>query len=914
MTSTELRTSFLRYFERHGHRIVPSSPLVPHGDTTLLFTNAGMNQFKDVFLGREQRAYSRATTAQKCMRVSGKHNDLDNVGPSLRHHTFFEMLGNFSFGDYFKHDAIALAWALLTAEWSLPADRLYATIFRGEDGVPRDEEAYARWRDFLPADRIHELGAADNFWAMGDTGPCGRCSEIHYFRGDDLPCAAPSCLGPACDCDRFVEVWNNVFMEFDRQSDGTLRPLPRPSIDTGMGLERVAAIMGGTLSNYDTDVFEPVVAAIARETGGDASPDAVHVLATASDPRAISTRVVADHCRAMTFLIADGVLPGNEWRAYVLRKIMRRAMRHGRRLGTSEPFLHRLVDVLVAQMGDAYPELPAGRDTIVGVVRAEEERFDAVLTGGLPRLEALLDQTAAGDGVVPGGEAFRLYDTWGLPLDFIEDLAAERKLSLDHAAFDRAMEAQRGRARAHSAFDGKRGDEFQFTSPAVFDRLRAAGDTFEGYTDTTVTEAHVVALFDEQRAQVAELASGTAGFALLDRTPFYLESGGQVSDAGVLLNAAGAPLARVDGLLRVGPGLPRAHRVRVMAGPLAEGQTVTGQVDVARRDATRRNHTATHLLHAALRQVLGPHVKQAGSLVAPDRLRFDFTHFAPVAHADLAEIEEIVNGQILRNAGVTTEVRNTDEAIAGGAMALFGEKYGDHVRVVTVPGFSVELCGGTHCRATGDIGLFAITEESGVAAGVRRIEAQTGLGALHDLQAHRGTLRRVLAALSVGEDQAADAVAKLQADARRLAREVTDLKVRVAMGGSAASPTEAAGPSEARMVAGSPFVVRQVDGLEREALRQLADQYKDRLKSGGVVLASTDAEGRVAIVASVTSDLKGRFHAGNIVKALAPIVGGRGGGRPDFAEAGGADASKVGEMLAAAPRVIEDLAGAGSKH
>jgi len=477
MTSSELRQSFLRFFERNGHRIVPSSPLVPHGDPTLLFTNAGMNQFKDVFLGRETRPYTRAASAQKCMRVSGKHNDLDNVGPSLRHHTFFEMLGNFSFGDYFKHDAIGFAWTLLTDEWGLGKDRLYATIFRGEDGIPRDEEAAKRWRDFLPAERIAELGAADNFWSMGDTGPCGRCSEIHYFRGDHLPCSAPVCLGPACDCDRFVEIWNNVFMEFDRQPDGSLLPLPKPSIDTGMGLERIAAVMRGTLSNYDTDVFAPLLAAIEREAGGNQTPEQ---LAREATPHAISTRVVADHLRAMTFLIADGVLPSNEWRGYVLRKIMRRAMRHGRRLGLTEPFLYRLADVLVGHMGEAYPELRSGRDTIVQVIRAEEARFDAVLTGGLPRLEELLDTAAASGGVVPGDEAFRLYDTWGLPLDFIEDLASERRLAFDREGFDRAMEAQREKARAKSAFETRRADEPQFADEAAAAALRAAGDGFEG--------------------------------------------------------------------------------------------------------------------------------------------------------------------------------------------------------------------------------------------------------------------------------------------------------------------------------------------------------------------------------------------------------------------------------------------------
>ncbi|HEX7087399.1 MAG TPA: alanine--tRNA ligase [Vicinamibacterales bacterium] len=900
MTSSELRQSFLRFFERHGHRIVPSSPLVPHGDPTLLFTNAGMNQFKDVFLGRETRPYTRATSSQKCMRVSGKHNDLDNVGPSLRHHTFFEMLGNFSFGDYFKHDAIGFAWALLTGEWGLPADRLYATIFRGEDGIPRDDEAATRWRDFLPAERIAELGAADNFWSMGDTGPCGRCSEIHYFRGADLPCSAPVCLGPACDCDRFVEIWNNVFMEFDRQPDGSLQPLPTPSIDTGMGLERIAAVMRGTPSNYDTDVFAPLLAAIEREAGGRETPEA---LAREMTPHAVSTRVVADHLRAMTFLIADGVLPSNEWRGYVLRKIMRRAMRHGRRLGLTEPFLHRLADVLVEHMGDAYPELRTGRDTIAQVIRAEEARFDAVLTGGLPRLEELLDTAAASGGVVPGDEAFRLYDTWGLPLDFIEDLASERKLAFDREGFDRAMEAQREKARAKSAFDTRRAEEPQFADEAAAGALRAAGDVFEGYTTTEVPGARVIALFDARRRQVRTLPAGADGFVLLDRTPFYLESGGQISDRGDLRNEAGAVIAQVETVVRLGAGLPRAHKVTVL-DELAEGQTVTAHVDEATRDATRRNHTATHLLHAALRQVLGPHVKQAGSLVAPDRLRFDFTHFAPLTDAQLREIERLVNEQILRNAAVGTEVKPLDEAMASGAMALFGEKYGDRVRVVSIPGFSMELCGGTHTRATGDIGLFTIVQESGVAAGVRRIDALTGEGALAATQRQRETLESVTRALNVGESQLPDAIARLQQEARRLAREVQELKVRLAAGGAGQG---AGANGDTVDINGVTAVFRSVAGLDKHALRELSDTVKQQIRSGIVVLASDSGEGKVSIVAAVTPDLKGRVHAGNIVKALAPIVGGGGGGRPDFAEAGGRDASKIDAMLAEGRTVVEKM-------
>ena len=899
MTSSELRRSFLEYFQRHGHRIVPSSPLVPHGDATLLFTNAGMNQFKDVFLGREQRGYARATTSQKCMRVSGKHNDLDNVGPSLRHHTFFEMLGNFSFGDYFKHDAIAYAWELLTKEWGLEEDKLFATIFNGEDGIPRDDDAYTRWLDFVPPARIVELGAADNFWSMGDTGPCGRCSEIHYFRGNELPCTAPTCLGPACDCDRFVEIWNNVFMEFDRQPGGALVPLPKPSIDTGMGLERIAAVKKGTLSNYDTDAFTPLLVAIESAHGGSTPPSE---LATSMAPAAISTRVVADHLRAMTFLIADGVLPSNEWRGYVLRKIMRRAMRHGKRLGFAEPVLHVLADDLIAHMGDAYPELRSGRDTIAQVIRAEEHRFDAVLTNGLPKLEELLDRAAQHGTPVSGGDAFRLYDTLGLPLDFIEDLASERKLVLDKAGFDRAMEAQREKARARSAFEGKRAEEPAFT-PETAERLRASGEQFEGYTATRTEGAIITALLDADRKQAATLPAGSSGYVLLDRTPFYLESGGQISDTGDLRNEAGTVVARVEGVVRLGAGLPRGHKVTVVADVLDAGHTVTARVDERLRDATRRNHTATHLMHAALRQVLGTHVKQAGSLVAPDRLRFDFTHFTPVTSAQLREIEALVNEQILRNAAVTTEVKDTAAAMASGAMALFGEKYGDRVRVVTIPEFSVELCGGTHTRATGDIGLFTITQESGVAAGVRRIEALTGDGALHDYQTRRETLHRLVTALGVSDEQAADATARLQQDARRLAREVQELKVKLAMGGASASGGETGEVD----LGGVKAVFRAVPGLDKNSLREFSDSLKAAIKSGVVVLASATEDGKVAIVASVTPDLKGRLHAGNIVKALAPIVGGGGGGRPDFAEAGGKDPSKIDAMLAEGRLVVERM-------
>jgi alanyl-tRNA synthetase len=892
MTSNEIRASFLGFFARHAHRVVASSPLVPANDPTLLFTNAGMNQFKDVFLGRERRDYRRAASAQKCMRVSGKHNDLDNVGPSLRHHTFFEMLGNFSFGDYFKADAIPFAWRLLTEEWKLPPDRLHATVFAGDQAVPRDDEAVRLWRQVLPADRVTELGAADNFWAMGDTGPCGRCSEVHYFRGNDLPCAEPVCQGVACSCDRYVEIWNNVFMEFDRQPDGRLDPLPAPSIDTGMGLERITAVLQNVLSNYDTDLFTPLLSAIGelagtRYGGGISATD-------------VSMRVVADHARAATFLIADGVVPSHEWRGYVLRKIMRRAMRHGKRLGMAGLFLHELVDVLAREMGPAYPELDAQRDYVRRMIRTEEERFESVLTTGLPRLEDVLDRADAGSRVVPGDAAFKLYDTWGVPLDFIEDLAAERRLTLDSAAFERAMEAQREKARAQSGFGTARTGGRSLEEATA--SLHGVPDEFDGYTATRVPGVRILAVLDEEGRALEALTEGQVGYLALARTPFYLESGGQVSDTGEIATDSGSGRARVEGLARAGTDRPRLHRVRMLSGVLRGQDLVTATVDEATRDATRRNHTATHLLHAALRQVLGPHVKQAGSLVAPDRLRFDFVHYAPIDPEQVEAIERLVNGQVWRNATVQTEVRSTDEAIAAGAMALFGEKYGSNVRVVSVPGVSMELCGGTHVRATGEIGLFAVVQESGVAAGVRRIEAVTGSTALALHQQRRRELDAILDVLKSPADQAVTAVDRLQAEARRLARENGQLKMKVAMGGGAGAAS-----ADTQDAGGVKLVARRVAGLDKAALGQLADTLKGKLGSGVVVVAS-ETDGRVAIVVSVTKDLVPRVHAGAIVKRIAPFVGGGGGGRPDFAEAGGRNPAGIDQLLDEARKVVTEMA------
>src|SRR4051812_2346292 len=878
MTSNEIRSSFLEYFKKHGHRVVPSSPLVAADDPTLLFTNAGMNQFKDLFLGREKRDYTRATTSQKVMRVSGKHNDLDNVGPSFRHHTFFEMLGNFSFGDYFKKDAIAFAWALLTDVWKMSPDRMVVSVFKGENGIPRDDEAYDIWRKFVPADRILELGSDDNFWQMGETGPCGRCSEIYYVRGTGN--------------DPEIEIWNNVFMEFERSADGTLTPLPAPSIDTGMGLERITAVMQQKDSNYDTDLFMPLLQRVGELAG------TTYGAAAETD---ISMRVVADHARATAFLIGDGVIPSNEWRGYVLRKIMRRAMRHGKHLGLAEPFLHSLVAVLDRHMGDAYPELRRNRSMIEKTILAEENRFDAVLTDGLPRLEAEIAKALETPGrVLPGDAAFRLYDTFGVPYDFIEDTAATNDVRVDRAGYDLAMEAQRGKARAGSTFGAaKKAGEFQLgTEHSDLE----VGDTFEGYSSTAVKGVPIVGVWNDARQPVDVLPQGSTGFVALARTPFYLESGGQVSDSGRITNEANGASATVDALVRIRPGLPRAHRVQVATGTLRVRDIVTAEVDADRRDATRRNHTATHLLHAALRTVLGSHVKQAGSLVAPDRLRFDFVHFQAITQEELDRIERIVNEQIVRNTAVNTEVRTTDEAIAAGAMALFGEKYGDKVRVVSVPGFSMELCGGTHVRATGDIGLFAIVGESGVAAGVRRIEALTGLGAVAWAQQQRAALHKIVQTVHVNEDQVVETIERLQAEAKRLSREITQLKTTLALGGGA-SGAEA---DETIEVAGIKLARRKVADLNKDALRGLADSLKARIKSGVVVIASA-ADGKVQVVVAVTADLTGRVKAGQIVKELAPIVGGSGGGRPDFAEAGGKQPEKIDDLLAAAPAVVERL-------
>jgi alanyl-tRNA synthetase len=896
MTWREIRASFLEYFERNGHRVVASSSLVPHDDPSLLFTNAGMNQFKDVFLGKEQRDYTRAASSQKCMRVSGKHNDLENVGPSPSHHTFFQMLGNFSFGDYFKKDAIEFAWELLTGVWKIPKDTLFVTVFKGEGGIQRDLDAREFWLKHVAEDHLSELGSDDNFWQMGETGPCGRCSEIYYFRGNQIPCPEPVCRGVECSCSRYVEIWNNVFMEFDRQADGSLEPLPAPSIDTGMGLERITAVLQGHQSNYDTDLFGPILDEIGKVTGKK--------YGRSMSPDDVSMRVIADHSRTTAFLIADGVMPSNEFRGYVLRKIMRRAMRHGMKLGIADTFLPQLVDVVVREMGDAYPELRSNRDTVVSVVRNEEERFTSVLADSYGRIENLLAAAEQSRGrQISGDDAFKLHDTFGVPLDFVEDIASERRITVDRDGFERAMQRQQEQARAKSAFDGRKGQEFVFSSEEAQQGLSAAADRFEGYTTTTVKGTPVIALFDKERRQVKALPEGSEGYAALGRTPFYVEAGGQVSDVGQIRADASGASAHVGGMSRIASGMPRLHRIQLKSGTLHERDIITAEVDAATRDATRRNHTATHLLHAALRKVLGSHVKQAGSLVAPDRLRFDFVHSSPLERKQILEIETIVNEQIYRNAPVVTEERSTQEAMASGAMALFGEKYGDRVRVVTIPGFSMELCGGTHCQATGDIGFFAVVSEGGVAAGVRRIEAVTGAGAVQHHQSTREALDDLLGALGTPADRARAAVEHLQSENKRLAREINRQRI---------VSTEGLKDAFKRLqIEDITFEVVTVKGLEKSALRDLIDSRRLKLGSGVVVAASVFGD-KAQLAVGVTPDLTNRINAGSLIKVLAPIVGGRGGGRADFAEAGGKDPSRVEQELEAESRkALEGLVAAG---
>ncbi|MBK0027117.1 alanine--tRNA ligase [Stenotrophomonas sp. S48] len=866
-TTSQIRSDFLEFFKGKGHTIVPSAPLVPGNDPTLLFTNSGMVQFKDVFLGAEKRSYVRAADVQRCLRAGGKHNDLDQVGYTARHHTFFEMLGNWSFGDYFKKDAIAWAWELLTQVWKLPAERLLVTVYQ------TDDEAYALWRDMvgIPEERIVRIGdnkgapfASDNFWQMADTGPCGPCTEIFYDHGDHIAGGPPG--SPDEDGDRFIEIWNLVFMQFDRQPDGTLVPLPAPCVDTGMGLERLAAILQHVHTNYEIDLFQALIRKASQLTG-------------TADLENKSLRVIADHIRACSFLIVDGVLPSNEGRGYVLRRIIRRALRHGWMLGVRQPFFSKLVPTLVEQMGEAYPELPAAVDTVTRALQAEEERFAETLDAGMKIFEDVAAK--AGNGVIPGVDAFRLYDTYGFPLDLTQDIARERELTVDIAGFDAAMEQQRETARAAGKFGGGvtlPAELVATLTPTVFlgyDRLQADGLT-------------VLAVLKDGRP-VAAADAGDAVIVITDKTPFYAESGGQVGDTGVL-SGAGVRLDVTD--TQKFAGQFHGHVGTLAEGGLKVGDVLAGQVDGERRGATILNHSATHLLHAALREVLGTHVQQKGSLVAPDRLRFDFSHFQPITAEELAIIERKVNQQVRANNAAEVHNMGMQEALDFGAMALFGEKYGENVRVLKMGDYSTELCGGTHVGRTGDIGLFKITSEGGVSAGVRRIEAVTGQGALDYVDAEEARLAEAAELLG---GSAADVVEKIRALGQRqkqLERELEAVKAKVAAGATADLS------SQAVEVAGVKVLAARLEGFDAKALRDAIDRLKQQLGDAVIVLAGAQ-DGKAALVAGVNGSAMGKVKAGELLSHIAGQIGGKGGGRPDLAQGGGEDGPALATALSA---------------
>jgi alanyl-tRNA synthetase len=946
LTGSEIRRKFLDFFVEKNHKEVHSSSLVPQNDPTLLFTNAGMNQFKDVFLGLEKRDYSRATTSQKCVRAGGKHNDLENVGFTNRHHTFFEMLGNFSFGDYFKKDAIAYAWELITSpDWfGIDGKKLYVTVFNGEGGLQRDAEAYDLWAaQGVPNERIFELGAKDNFWQMGDTGPCGPCSEIHYDMGPAASDQGHTDCAFTCDCGRFVEIWNLVFMQFDRDASGKLNPLPKPSIDTGMGLERVTAVLQGVISNYETDFFTPLIKRAAELTGtttarvGTGAPP-VHAerssAAVATHKSAASLRVIADHSRAATFLISDGVLPSNEGRGYVLRKIIRRAITHGRLLGQTKPFLYQMIFAVRDLMQDAYPELKDTADRVSKTVQVEETRFAHTMDVGLEKLETLLKGSVE---KLAGEDAFKLYDTFGMPLDFMQDAARDQGIAFDKAGFDRAMEAQRSLARA-----SWKGAAKQTANPAY---QKLPPSKFEGYWQTRSDGCEVLAIIHNGQG-VQQLSAGEEGEVILDHTPFYAESGGQVGDRGWFYSDDhNTVVAEVKGCYSPIQGV-RVHQVVMKGeksksppsaksaegwGTLKVGDRVDAVVNTDVREATMRNHTATHLLHAGLREVLGEHVKQAGSLVAPNHLRFDFSHFTAVEDEELQDIEDIINKEVLRNRKVETITDvPIDEAINKyHAMALFGEKYGDKVRVVRIGDFSTELCGGTHTAATGEIGLIKILKEGSVSSGVRRVEAITGEGSLrhfrkdHALEnvvssfvgSHPSKTAKGGAASSDSSESAAESetsfspaealkaeLEKKDAEIKRLGRELDQVRMK------SASSSAANIGDKVKEVKGVKVLAHRVDNLERAQMRTLVDQLRDKIGSGVVVLGST-SNGNVSLIVGVTKDLTGRVQAGKVIGTVAQKVGGKGGGRPDLAEAGGKDAGALDAALDGVYGVVEGLLG-----
>jgi alanyl-tRNA synthetase len=873
----DIRASFLNYFAKAGHEIVSSSPLVPRNDPTLMFTNAGMVQFKNLFTGAEKRPYSRATTVQKCVRAGGKHNDLDNVGYTARHHTFFEMLGNFSFGDYFKDRAIELAWNLVTKEFGLSKDKLTATVYVDDD------QAFDLWKKIagLPDSRIIRIAGADNFWQMGDTGPCGPCSEIFYDHGDKIPGGPPG--SPDAEGDRFIEIWNLVFMQFEQQPGGARVPLPRPSIDTGMGLERIAAVLQGTHDNYSIDLFRALIGVIAELT--KVSPDG---------PQKASHRVIADHLRASAFLIADGVLPSNEGRGYVLRRIMRRAMRHAELLGARDPLMWRLVPVLVREMGQAYPELVRAEALITETLKLEETRFRKTLERGLSILEEETKSLKQG-GQLKGETAFTLYDTYGFPLDLTQDALRARGIGVDLAAFNTAMEKQRQTARASWAGSGEAA-----ASTAWFPiRERLGATEFLGY-ETEVAEGVVTALVRDGK-EVPELKAGEAGSVIVNQTPFYGESGGQVGDTGAM-KADGVRFAVNDTQKEAGDLF--VHHGTVEQGALKVGQALALEVDHAWRSAIRRNHSATHLLHEALRQVLGDHVAQKGSMVAADRLRFDFSHPKPMTAEEIGRVEDIANDHVLANSPVTTRLMALDDARASGARALFGEKYGDEVRVVAMGegsgntmGWSVELCGGTHVRRTGDIGLIFGLSDSGVAAGVRRAEALTGTAARKSAHYAVQLAKAASSELKVTLEDLPERIASLLDERKKLERELSDAKKKLAMGGGAEA---ASGDNGVRSIGNIKLLARAVSGIDIKDLKSLADEGKKQIGSGVVALVATSEDGKASIVVGVTSDLVARFSAVDLVRKASEVLGGKGGGgKPDMAQAGGPDGSKADAALAA---------------
>ena len=861
-SSNEIRSTFLEYFKERGHEIVRSGPLVPANDATLLFTNSGMVQFKDAFLGSEKRPYVRATTSQRCVRAGGKHNDLENVGYTARHHTFFEMLGNFSFGDYFKQDAIRYCWDLLTEVYGLPVERLWVTVYE------EDQEAEDIWKNEIGVDpeRFSRCGVKDNFWSMGDTGPCGPCSEVFYDHGPEVSGGPPG--SPDEDGDRYIEIWNLVFMQYNRDADGTMTPLPKPSVDTGMGLERLAAVLQGVHSNYETDLFIHLIDKAAVVTG-------------ATDLSDKSLRVIADHIRACAFLIVDGVVPSNEGRGYVLRRIIRRAIRHGHKLGVEGPFFYRLVEALEQEMGAAYPELGERREVVERILRQEEERFDETLDQGLRILDQAIEDLSGEQ--IPGDTVFRLYDTFGFPVDLTADIARERGLTVDMVNFEKAMEAQRDRARAASQFEAG-GDKAL--------EVEACSE-FVGY-DSTRGEGRVIALFHDG-APVESLGPEDRGIVVLDSTPFYSEGGGQVGDQGEI--SANGTRFEVEDTQRRGDAT--LHIGVITDGKIHMGDSLLAQVDAQRRRATARNHSATHLLHAALRQVLGGHVDQKGSLVAPDRLRFDFSHFEPVSKAQLEEIEALVNEWILQNDEADTQVLPLAQAMESGAVALFGEKYDDPVRVLAIGDYSTELCGGTHVRQTGDVGMFKLTSETGVAAGVRRVEAVTGQGALRWVHNTENHLLDVASLLKADRESVVEKVDQLQLRNRELEKDLERLKGRLA----ASQVDDLA--AQAEEVNGLKVLAAKLDGVDPKRLRDTVDQLKNKLGSAAIVLATVHGD-KVSLVAGVTSDYVDRIEVGPLANFVAQQVGGRGGGRPDLAQAGGNDPSKIDQAIRSVPNWIKE--------